>query len=50
MKEKPRLYVIKKYVTAMTATEAIRISKDIPVHEVELFRDWDEDEDELEIK
>lgn len=47
MKEKPRLYVITKYVTAVNATEAIRLSKDVSVHSVELLQEWDyKEEDE----
>ena len=40
MSEPLKLYVIKKYVVAINATEAIRISKATTVHEVEMDATW----------
>lgn len=34
MKEKPKLYVVRKYIKATNAAQAIRKDKQTPVHDV----------------
>jgi len=40
MTPKPMLYVVKKYIAATTAGEAIRKEKQTPVHEVWMEEDY----------
>jgi hypothetical protein len=41
-KEKPKLYVIRKYVMACSVVEAARREKVAPVHEIFIDEKWQE--------
>lgn len=40
MKEKPKMYVIRKYVKATSVLDAVKKEKTIPVHEVYVDDKW----------
>ena len=40
MKEKEKMYVVKKYIKALSASSAIRLDKTTPVHDVWVDKDW----------
>lgn len=40
MKEKPKLYVVRKYIRATSAGSAIRKDKTTPVHDVWVEESW----------
>lgn len=42
MKEKPKLYVVRKYIKATSAAQAIRKDKATPVHDVWCDEGWKE--------
>ena len=44
MKEKPKMYIIKKYVKAISAAQAIKKDRDTPVHDVWVDADWSKNE------
>ena len=39
-KEKEKMYVVKKYIKALSASSAIRLDKTTPVHDVWVDKDW----------
>lgn len=39
-KEKEKMYVVKKYIKALSASSAIRLDKTTPVHDVWVDEDW----------
>ena len=39
-KEKEKMYVVKKYIKALSASSAIRLDKTTPVHEVWISEEW----------
>lgn len=44
MKEKPKLYVVRKYIKADSAMQAIKKEKSVPVHDVWIDEKWQEKE------
>lgn len=42
MKEKPKMYIIRKYIKAVSAIQAIKKDKDTPVHDVWIDDKWQE--------
>lgn len=40
IKDRPKLYVLRKYVVAINATDAIRLDETTSVHEVEMEAEW----------
>ena len=40
MKEKPKLYVIRKYIKAVSVSQAVRRDKNTPVHDCWVDDDW----------
>lgn len=40
MKEKPKMFVVRKYIKATSAAQAIRKDKTTPVHDVWVDDDW----------
>ncbi len=44
MKEKPKMYIVKKYIRAISATQAIKKDRDTPVHDVWVDEDWKKNE------
>lgn len=43
-KEKPKLYIIRKYVKANNVTHALRLEKKTPVHDCWIEEKWQEKE------
>lgn len=44
MKEKPKMYIVKKYIKATNALDAIRKDKKTPVHDVWVDDTWSKNE------
>jgi len=44
MKEKPKMYIVRKYIKAVSAMEAIKKDKKTPVHECWVEEKWSEKE------
>ena len=44
MKEKPKMYIVKKYIRAISAMQAIKKDRDTPVHDVWVDEDWKKNE------
>lgn len=43
-KEKPKMYVVRKYIKALSAAQAIRKDKATPVHDVWIDEAWSKQE------
>jgi hypothetical protein len=43
MKEKPKMYIVRKYTKATSAAQAIRKDKSTPVHDVWVDDSWKTD-------
>lgn len=41
--EKPKMYVVRKYIKAISAAQAIRKDKNTPVHDCWISEDWKPD-------
>jgi hypothetical protein len=44
MKEKPKMYIVKKYIKATSALQAIKKDRDTPVHDVWVDDEWSKKE------
>jgi hypothetical protein len=44
MKEKPKMYIVKKYIKAISASQAIRKDRNTPVHDVWVDDEWSKKE------
>jgi len=43
-KEKPKMYIVRKYIKALSAVDAIKKEKDTAVHDVWIDEKWSEKE------
>ena len=41
--EKPKMYIVRKYIKAISAAQAIKKDKDTPVHDCWVADDWKTD-------